>query len=100
MRDAGTCSKRKPAGGLGESKRRKICAPMTNHPIVRLLPRQDRRLRAGHPWAFSNEIAMAPKHCEWPRACRFGLKAPRAGEMAPSQLCCMDLRVAPRSGPT
>jgi 23S rRNA (cytosine1962-C5)-methyltransferase len=29
-------------------------------PLLRLLPRQDRRVKAGHPWAFSNEIAMTP----------------------------------------
>ena len=29
-------------------------------PIVRLLPGRDRRVKAGHPWAFSNEIAMTP----------------------------------------
>ena len=28
-------------------------------PAVRLLPGRDRRAKAGHPWAFSNEIAMA-----------------------------------------
>ncbi|HEX6142237.1 MAG TPA: class I SAM-dependent methyltransferase, partial [Geminicoccaceae bacterium] len=28
------------------------------YPKLELLPGQDRRLRAGHPWAFSNEIRM------------------------------------------
>ncbi|MDX1541897.1 MAG: class I SAM-dependent rRNA methyltransferase [Geminicoccaceae bacterium] len=28
------------------------------YPKIELLPGQDRRLRAGHPWAFSNEIRM------------------------------------------
>ncbi|TDH64618.1 class I SAM-dependent rRNA methyltransferase [Dankookia rubra] len=28
------------------------------HPLLRLLPRHDQRVKAGHPWAFSNEIAM------------------------------------------
>jgi 23S rRNA (cytosine1962-C5)-methyltransferase len=27
-------------------------------PLIRLLPGRDRRVKAGHPWAFSNEIAM------------------------------------------
>ncbi len=36
------------------------------HPLLRLKPRQDRRLKAGHPWAFSNEIATAPEHRAWP----------------------------------
>ncbi|MBD0271337.1 MAG: class I SAM-dependent rRNA methyltransferase [Acetobacteraceae bacterium] len=27
-------------------------------PSIRLLPGRDRRVKAGHPWAFSNEIAM------------------------------------------
>ena len=31
-------------------------------PLITLNPRQDRRLRAGHPWAYSNEIAMRPEH--------------------------------------
>ena len=29
-------------------------------PLLRLLPRHDQRVKAGHPWAFSNEIAMTP----------------------------------------
>jgi len=29
-------------------------------PALRLLPGRDRRVKAGHPWAFSNEIAMTP----------------------------------------
>ena len=36
------------------------------HPLLRLKPRQDRRLKAGHPWAFSNEIAITPEHRTWP----------------------------------
>ncbi|MGH7066664.1 MAG: class I SAM-dependent rRNA methyltransferase [Acetobacteraceae bacterium] len=31
-------------------------------PLIRLRPGAARRLKAGHPWAFSNEIAMRP---EW-----------------------------------
>ncbi len=38
---------------------------MADHPLLRLASRQDRRLRAGHPWAFSNEIAMRPEHRGW-----------------------------------
>jgi 23S rRNA (cytosine1962-C5)-methyltransferase len=33
---------------------------MPAHPIVRLKAKEGRRLRAGAPWAFSNEIVMAP----------------------------------------
>jgi 23S rRNA (cytosine1962-C5)-methyltransferase len=29
-------------------------------PLVRLLPGRDRRVKAGYPWAFSNEVAMTP----------------------------------------
>jgi 23S rRNA (cytosine1962-C5)-methyltransferase len=29
-------------------------------PLLRLKPRADRRLKSGHPWAFSNEIAPSP----------------------------------------
>jgi 23S rRNA (cytosine1962-C5)-methyltransferase len=35
-------------------------APAPSRPLVRLLPGRDRRVKAGHPWAFSNEIAMTP----------------------------------------
>ncbi|HYZ31225.1 MAG TPA: class I SAM-dependent rRNA methyltransferase, partial [Crenalkalicoccus sp.] len=34
-------------------------APATR-PLLRLLPGRDRRVKAGHPWAFSNEVAMTP----------------------------------------
>ncbi|HTU52612.1 MAG TPA: class I SAM-dependent rRNA methyltransferase [Acetobacteraceae bacterium] len=30
-------------------------------PLIRLRPGADRRLKAGYPWAFSNEIAMRPE---------------------------------------
>ncbi|MDJ0389659.1 class I SAM-dependent rRNA methyltransferase [Roseomonas sp. E05] len=30
----------------------------SERPLLRLLPGRDRRVKAGHPWAFSNEIAM------------------------------------------
>jgi 23S rRNA (cytosine1962-C5)-methyltransferase len=30
-------------------------------PLIRLLPGRDRRVKGGHPWAFSNEIAMTPE---------------------------------------
>ena len=32
--------------------------PAPTRPLIRLLPGRDRRVKAGHPWAFSNEIAM------------------------------------------
>lgn len=31
---------------------------MNERSLIRLLPGRDRRVKAGHPWAFSNEIAM------------------------------------------
>ncbi len=40
---------------------------MTERPLVRLAPKQDRRLKAGSPWAFSNEIAMSPALRTLPR---------------------------------
>lgn len=33
---------------------------MSNLPLLRLLPGRERRLKSGHPWAFSNEIDMKP----------------------------------------
>ena len=36
------------------------------HPTLRLLPKHDRRLRTGHPWAYSNELALRPEHRAWP----------------------------------
>lgn len=36
--------------------------PPSDAPIVRLKPGMDRRVRAGHPWVFSNEIAPDPEH--------------------------------------
>ena len=33
---------------------------MTEHPLIRLNPGQERRLKSGHPWAYSNEIRMQP----------------------------------------
>jgi len=33
---------------------------MSERPLIRLNPGADRRVKAGHPWAFSNEIAMTP----------------------------------------
>ena len=36
------------------------------HPLLRLHPKQDRRLKSGHPWAFSNELATTPEHRAWP----------------------------------
>ncbi len=37
-----------------------MTAPSATRPLLRLMPRLDRRVKAGHPWAFSNEIAMTP----------------------------------------
>jgi 23S rRNA (cytosine1962-C5)-methyltransferase len=33
---------------------------MSDMPLIRLLPGRDRRAKAGHPWVFSNEVAMTP----------------------------------------
>jgi 23S rRNA (cytosine1962-C5)-methyltransferase len=32
----------------------------TDRPLLRLNPGQERRLKSGHPWAYSNEIRMTP----------------------------------------
>jgi len=39
---------------------------MTVHPLIRLNPGQERRLKSGYPWAFSNEIRMAPEFRQMP----------------------------------
>ncbi len=40
---------------------------MTDHPLLRVAPKQDRRLKTGHPWAYSNELATTPDHRAWPK---------------------------------
>jgi 23S rRNA (cytosine1962-C5)-methyltransferase len=35
-------------------------------PLLRLNPGAGRRLKSGHPWAFSNEIAMKPEYRQMP----------------------------------
>jgi 23S rRNA (cytosine1962-C5)-methyltransferase len=40
---------------------------VTDRPLLRLNPGQGRRLRAGSPWVFSNEIAMKPEFRQMPR---------------------------------
>ena len=37
------------------------------HPVVRLQPRKHRRVKAGHPWVYSNEIEMTPELRRLPR---------------------------------
>ncbi|HEY2620039.1 MAG TPA: class I SAM-dependent rRNA methyltransferase [Acetobacteraceae bacterium] len=39
---------------------------MSDRPTLRLKPGQGRRLRAGAPWVFSNEIAMQPEYRQMP----------------------------------
>jgi 23S rRNA (cytosine1962-C5)-methyltransferase len=39
---------------------------VTDRPTLRLNPGQGRRLRAGSPWVFSNEIAMKPEYRQMP----------------------------------
>ena len=39
---------------------------MSDRPTLRLKPGQGRRLRAGAPWVFSNEIAMQPEYRRMP----------------------------------
>ena len=39
---------------------------MVDRPLLTLNPRHDRRLRTGHPWAYSNEIAIRPDHRQLP----------------------------------
>src|SRR5271163_4648437 len=36
--------------------------PLEDRPLLRLNKGQERRLKSGHPWAFSNEIAMRPEY--------------------------------------
>lgn len=39
---------------------------MTDLPLLRLQPGRDKRVAAGHPWIFSNEIALTPELREVP----------------------------------
>jgi 23S rRNA (cytosine1962-C5)-methyltransferase len=39
---------------------------VTERTLIRLNPGQGRRLKSGHPWAFSNEIRMLPDFREFP----------------------------------
>ena len=39
--------------------------PDAPHPLLRLNKGQERRLKSGYPWAFSNEIAMKPELRQW-----------------------------------
>ena len=43
----------------------RLVAP-SDRPTLRLNPGQGRRLRAGAPWVFSNEIAMKPEYRQMP----------------------------------
>jgi 23S rRNA (cytosine1962-C5)-methyltransferase len=42
---------------------------MQDRPLIRLNPGADRRIKAGHPWAFSNEVAMTPPLRALPPGC-------------------------------
>lgn len=37
-------------------------ADPSHRPLLRLKPREGRRLKQGHPWAYSNEISLTPEH--------------------------------------
>ena len=37
---------------------------MSTRPTIRLKPREGRRVRAGAPWVYSNELAASPKGVE------------------------------------
>jgi 23S rRNA (cytosine1962-C5)-methyltransferase len=37
-----------------------------SRPLLRLKPGFARRLKGGHPWAYSNEIDIKPEHRAWP----------------------------------
>ncbi len=39
---------------------------MTDRPLIRLTAGHGRRLKSGHPWAFSNEIEMRPEYRSLP----------------------------------
>ncbi len=42
---------------------------MSDRPLIRLAPGGDRRVKAGHPWAFSNEIVMTATQRALPPGC-------------------------------
>jgi 23S rRNA (cytosine1962-C5)-methyltransferase len=45
-------------------------------PVIRLLPNRDKRARFGHPWVYSNEIAMTPEAKALPAGTPVRLEAP------------------------
>ena len=42
-------------------------AAPTDRPVIRVSPGRQKRVRAGHPWVFSNEIEMTPEAKALPR---------------------------------
>ncbi len=49
---------------------------MTDRPLIRLNPGFERRLKTGHPWAFSNEIRMSPEYRAYPKGIPVRLESP------------------------
>ncbi len=52
-----------------------------DRPTLRLNPGQGRRLRAGSPWVFSNEIAMRPEYRQMPPGALMRLETDNGGPL-------------------
>ena len=56
--------------------------PPSHTPLLRLNKGQERRLKSGHPWAFSNEIAMRPEYRQMPPGAPVRVTLRAAGDHA------------------
>jgi hypothetical protein len=59
------------------------------HPTIRLQPARDRRLRAGHPWAFANDLQLDAAAKALARAASLIWQMPTASSSAPPRSTCI-----------
>ena len=54
---------------------------MSDYEAVRLNSGMERRVRAGHPWVYANEIRMMPSYRVWPKGEPVRLEAADGGRL-------------------